>query len=290
MEPAMNERIPAVIAATPFWMRCMIRLGYAARGAMYFMVGALAALAAAGAGGSVSGIRGSMHRVLSEPLGEVVVFIVTLGLAGHALWCLIQAVFDPEWRMRIRHAPQNDGQARRAGYRITRFFEALVHVAMVAGAIGLITGSRGPTHESSAERWTAWLMSFPMGVWLVGAVGAGVVGFGVFEIARAWRVKLDAMISLQELTPPLRMMMVSISRFGIAARGAVYAIIGGWLIAAAKGANAREAKGLGAAMRDLHARPFGRYLLAIVAAGLVAFGMYEMLRAGYRRIGNRAAA
>jgi hypothetical protein len=280
------SRLEQSLAAGPLWMRCMARLGYASRGAMYFMTGGLALLAAVGAGGSISGVNGSLRRVLSEPLGEVVVVVVIFGLAGHAVWCFIQAALDPEWRMRIRCAPGQDGQARRAGYRVTRFFEGLVHVGLVAGAVGLMTGWRRPGHESSAERWTEWLMSWPSGIWLVGAAGAGAVGFGVFEVTRAWRVKLDAMLSFAGMGKWTRRAMITISRFGIAARGVVYSIIGGWLIAAARGANARAAKGLGAAMRDLHGRPYGRLLLGVAAVGLMAFGGYEMLRAGYRRIGK----
>jgi len=130
-------------------------------------------------------------------------------------------------------------------------------------------------------------MSLPLGRWVVAMTGAGIVGFAIFEIARAWRTRFDAMLSLGGMRPGWRRAVVNVSRFGIAARGVVFALVGMWVMVAAWDANAREAKGVGAALRELRERPEGPWLFIVVAAGLVAYGMYEWVRAGWRRIGGR---
>jgi len=56
---------------------------------------------------------------------------------------------------------------------------------------------------------------------------------------------------------------------------------GGW------DANPREAKGLGGALRDLQQRAWGPWMLGAAAAGLVAYGGYQLVRAGWRRIGGK---
>jgi hypothetical protein len=75
-----------------------------------------------------------------------------------------------------------------------------------------------------------------------------------------------------------------ISRFGIAARGVVFGVIGIHLVRAALQYDASEARDAGGALRALEQQPMGPWLLALVALGLFAYGIYELLRARYRII------
>jgi type IV secretory pathway VirB2 component (pilin) len=260
---------------------------------MYFIIGGMAVLAAEGTG-RVTGWHGALRELFARPVGKVLVVAVVVGLAGHAVWSLAQAAVDPEERIRARRLPEGETPAGRWGYRICRLFEGLFHVALVVGGIGLITGLRAVAgaspdepHVGRTQRWVAWLMSLPAGRWAVALTGAGVVGFAVFEMVRAWRTRVDVMLSLGGMRPGWRRVAVDVSRFGIAARGVVFALVGMWLMVAAWDANAREAKGVGAALRELRGRPEGPWAFIVVAVGLMAYGIYEFVRAGWRRIGGR---
>jgi hypothetical protein len=46
----------------------------------------------------------------------------------------------------------------------------------------------------------------------------------------------------------------------------------------------REALGLGGSLRLLQQQPYGWILLAITAAGLMAFGVYQLAEAAYRQV------
>jgi hypothetical protein len=72
------------------------------------------------------------------------------------------------------------------------------------------------------------------------------------------------------------------SRFGIAARGVVFAIVGVSIARAAQHNSAAEAEGATGALRSLTA--YDPRLLAVVALGLVAYAVYELLNARYRVI------
>ena len=73
-------------------------------------------------------------------------------------------------------------------------------------------------------------------------------------------------------------------RFGIAARGIVFGIVGAFLIRAALQYDPQEARGLGGALQTLAKQPLGPWLLGAVALGLVAFGLFMLSVARYRRI------
>lgn len=259
------------------WIVWLARAGYAAKGVVYCVVGLLALLAAFGSGdGETTGSRGALHKILTQPFGVVLVSLLAVGLAGYALWCFLQAIIDPD-----RAGKDAKGAAKRVG----KFFKGLVHSALVVAAVGMVTGREsGGDGESNIDRWTAKLMAMPWGVWLVGIVGASVLGYGVWQLIRAWRVNLDKMLSLGELPPETRRPVVNVSRFGIGARGVVFGVIGLGLILAAWHANPSEAKGVGESLRWVAQQPYGPWLLAVVAAGLMAYGFYEFVRAGYRVI------
>ena len=75
-----------------------------------------------------------------------------------------------------------------------------------------------------------------------------------------------------------------IGRFGYAARGLAFLIIGGFLVAAAWHQRSSDAKGLAEAFALLRAQPYGWVLLGLVAAGHAAFGAFGLIQARYRHI------
>jgi hypothetical protein len=127
-------------------------------------------------------------------------------------------------------------------------------------------------------------MSAPLGQWLVGIAGACVIGYGAWQLWRAWCANIDTMLSLGEMPAEARRPIVHMSRFGIGARGVVFGVIGVGLILAAIHVNPHEAMGVGGALRWLAGQPYGPWILAVVAAGLIAYGFYEFVRARYRVI------
>ena len=262
----------------------LARAGYAAKGVVYLLVGGLALLAAvrsrlpfAAPQGATTGTRGALASLLDQPYGKAILCVVAAGLAGYALWCFVRAVFDPE----------RDGKdAKGVGKRAFNFAKGLVHAGLVAAVVGMVRGTASGAGDdgNQARDWTAWLMSFPLGVWLVGLVGLGVTGYGARQVYKGWTADLDDQLSLRRLGPGAARWTVRFSRFGMAARGVVFGIIGMFLVVAAYRANPQEVKGVGEALAALERQAYGPVLLAVVALGLVSYGAYQFILARYRRI------
>jgi hypothetical protein len=78
-----------------------------------------------------------------------------------------------------------------------------------------------------------------------------------------------------------------ISRIGTVghlARAVVFALIGVFLIKAAVDYEPKKAVGLDGALAKLQHQSYGGWLLGLVALGLIAFAVYSLSDARYRRI------
>lgn len=259
------------------WIARLARLGYAAKGIVYLLVGGLAVLAALGRGGETTGSEGALHALLQQPLGRAWLGGLAVGLAGYTLWRLVQAATDPE---------HPDGGLKRVGMRLLYALSALIHAGLTLEAARLASGSPGGGGGGEAEtrHWSAVVLSQPFGAWLLGAAGAGVVGFGLVELVRAYRVDLPDRLDLSGVGREARDWIVRAARLGMSARGIVFATIGFFLIRAALRFDPGQARGVGGALRSLRGQPYGPWVLGLVALGLAAYGTFMLVQARYRRI------
>ena len=250
------------------------RAGLAARGAVYCLVGALALMAAIGAGGDVGGNESALRSLVAKPFGAAMLGAVGLGLVFFAAWRIVSAAVDAD-----RHGRSAKGIGVRAIHLVSGLFNGALAVTAFGLALGL-AGSGGP-EDAAAKDWTAWLLTQPFGRWLVAAVGLAIVGGGLFHLWKSWKGDMLKRLSVPSAKHDLAL---ALGRAGYAARGVVFAVIGGFLIVAAIRSDSDQAKGLGGALEALEEQPYGWALLALVAAGLAAFGAFGFVQARWRRI------
>jgi hypothetical protein len=265
----------AVREAAP-WVQRLARMGYAAKGVVYLIIGGLAVKAALGEGGRTTDSEGALRTILQQPHGWLLLAIVAVGLAGYALWCFVQATIDPEGLGR---------DAKGMGQRAVRAISGAIHAGLALQGARMAFGlGGGNTGGSAAQDWTAAVLAHSMGRWIIAAVGLAIAAGGLLELTRAYRIDLPKQLDLSRLSSSARVWVVRCGRVGMGARGIVFAIIGTLVIRAALTYDSRETAGIGAALEKLHEQPHGRWLLGLVAAGLIAFGMFELVLARYRRI------
>ena len=123
------------------------------------------------------------------------------------------------------------------------------------------------------------MLAQPFGQWLVGIIGALVLGVGVSYVYRAYTAKFRERFQLLQMSIAQIKWATRIGRFGIAARGIAFGVIGLLLIQAAVQSDPDEAKGLGGALQTLAQEPVGRWIL-----GVVVYAIHMLVLARYRRI------
>ena len=250
------------------WVRGMARFGYAAKGLLYISLGSIAARASFGSD-RPEGWKGTVTDLLGHPIGALLVAVIALGLFGYASWRLLRAVANPE--------------SDHVGSRIYSVFTAIVHYVMFGTVVSAIFGSREDGGDA-ARLWTARAFAQPMGRWLVLAVAIGLVTNGLWQIFKAARGKIDDDLQLYKMSEAIRKMTFIVARAGMTARGVVFGLIGLSLLFAAVQVDPSEAHGLDRMLESILDRRFGQLWLAAVASGFIAYGIYELTRATYRRV------
>lgn len=274
-----NLQQPLQQATDHPWFEKLARLGYAAKGIVYFVIGLLAAQAAIGTGGKTTDPEGALSEIVTQPFGKFLLAIVTLGLIGYALWRYVQAILDPE-----HHQQSRSQSGKRIIQRLGYGFSAIAYTGLAFTAIKLILGSGSNSNNSnSTADWTARFLAQPFGQWFVALGGLITIGVGISYIYQAYKAQFQREFKLQQMSNVERTWAKGLGQFGMAARGVVFWIIGVLLIQAALQSDASRAKGLGGALATLAAQPFGPFLLGTIALGLIAYSLYSIIAARYRR-------
>jgi hypothetical protein len=254
----------------------LARLGYAARGTVYVLVAGLALFSSFGTAETSSG--GALSSLLGQPFGQLALAAIALGLLGHVAWRLAQSLLNADGQ-----GADIMGYGARAG----QLLSALVHGALAVTATQLALGNGGGSNGGTEEGMVAAVLQLPFGNILVGAVGLGVIAAGIGQFYYGFSGRFKKRLRL----PAGREKLLSaICIYGLAARGVVFAIIGGFVVFAAVTVNPEQAGTLPKALDWVLGLPFGSQLYALVALGLLAFAGYCLTLALYRHVDAPSAS
>jgi hypothetical protein len=275
---ARRARSQAKTAATSPWFTPLARAGYTAKGVIYLIMGGLALSAALGDGATPTDQKGAFQTIVDHPFGQFLLLMVSIGLIGYVLWCLCQGILDVDGK-----GSSAKGIITRIGYGAV----GVTYLTLAFGAFKLATGgSAGKNSDTATRDFTAQLLTKPLGGVLVVVVGLGALVIAGVLYYRAWKVDFKSLLQPKELGQEGKDLLETLGRVGYAALGVVFTEISLFLVIVALQHNAGEAQGLGGALRQMEQQPFGRLLVALVALGLLAYGVYSVASTRYRRVGR----
>ena len=257
------------------------QVGWFAKGAVYTIAGLVAATLAAKSVGwrSTTGIdgeaspTGAIKEVASLSGGRILLFGLAFGLLVYAAWRAFTAL-----------APGGHGaeaSVKRAGYLVS----AVLYVTFAVTAIALARRP-GSTTDGNAKvsDLTGRILAHTSGRWLVALIGVIALGAGIYRLKKGVTGDVEDELDLSGLRPSRRSQLHLLGVVGEIGRGIAIGLIGVFLFRAGVDAKAGEATGLDGALRRLAQHTWGALLVAIVAVGFVAYGVFCLSTCNRRRL------
>ena len=262
------------------WLRAVSRLGLVCRGTIYLLVGYLAlrlAVATHERTAAPASRAGAVQAAVAAGWGRVSLVVLVAGLGAYALTQLIEAVFRPS------HAASTTGRWRQ---RAVSSWGCLLYLAFCLSTAQLLVVTPAKQTARSEQRQdtdvTAALLRTGWGRLLLVLVGVLAVAGGVEVGRRSVRLDFRERFTAAHMSRPLAMVTRALGGFGCVARAVVLVLAGVFILKAAVLSSAKQAKGLDAVFRSVASSAGGSWLLALLASGLLCYGLYCLLEARYR--------
>jgi hypothetical protein len=236
----------------------LTRLGFAARGLLYLVIGFLVLRT-----GRTEDPSGALS-VLAEGGGRTLMILIIAGFLAYGLWRLSDALFNIE-----RHQPGSKGLRERLGAGAS----GIVHLFLAWQAVRMVRGSGGSGGNGSQEG-AQTALQLPGGQLMLVVAGLVLLVVGLVQLKKAWKADF-----LKHLEPNVAHQPWArwTGQGGYAARGLVFLITGGFLTAAGFKEQAGEAGGTAEALAWL-SPPWD----TLVAIGFILFGLYSLIEARFR--------
>jgi len=253
----------------------LTRTGFVARGLIYAIIGWLAIqVAIHTTKHTPTNQRGALETIQKQPLGHWLLIVVAIGLGAYAIWRFVQAYAG--------HGPEGGGE--RSGFgRVSAAASGCAYLAMCALAVSILMGTSSQS-SSNPHKSAAGVLGWPGGQWIVGVAGLIFIGVALYQGYKGVTLKFLDEDKTEKMGRLTERWITIAGVVGHLARMVAFGLIGIFIVKAAIDYAPRNAVGLDGALERLARQSYGTFLLAVVAAGLIAFGIFSIAEARYRRI------
>jgi Domain of Unknown Function (DUF1206) len=249
------------------------RIALATQGVLYGIMGVLAVEVARGHQGARASQHGAIEATARQPFGRWLLAVLAAGLAIHALWRLA---------LMVRGEPGDGDDAGSVAKRAANAGRSLVYVSFTVAALRILMHAGG-TGGRSPQRSVADVFAWPAGTALVVSAGVAVGLCGLWNIRKGVTKSFVENLELGRLGEGSRKAVETSGMIGYAARGAAFGLVGWFLLEAGLHHDPGQTRSLDQALLDVADTGRGVWMLACLAAGLIAFGAYRVLDGLYRR-------
>ncbi len=255
------------------WFEWLARAGLVARGAIYGIIGVLALEMAFGTSGKTTNQKGALAEIAQQPGGKILLTLMAIGLFGYAFWRLLRAA--------VGHGPEetDDGKERLKG-----LVSGIAYASLFVTCLAILFGSSGSGGSGSPDKATGGVLGWPGGQVIVVIAGLVLIGVGFYQGYEGVKKKFLEKSKTEQMSEKTEKAFTALGVAGHLARMVVFALIGYFLLKAAIDFDPDKAVSVDGALAAVAKASYGKVLLGIVAAGMVAFGAYSVADARYRRV------
>jgi hypothetical protein len=268
-----HVRSTASRAADSKPLEYLARAGFICYGVIHLLFAWVALQVAFGNGAEEGDQSGAMQKLAAQPLGKTLLIVVVVGMVALAIWQAFEAA--------LGESGEQDKEA--IAERVISGIRAIVYLWLAWTGVQVVRGASTSQAQNSQSR-TSDLMGSTGGRWLVALIGLVVLGVGIGLIWYGLKKKFEKHLNTQQMSPAVRRTTRRLGMAGYTAKGIAYAIAGVLVVVAAVKYDPARARGLDGALKTLASQTYGTWLLALVAIGIAAFGIYCFSQARYRKV------
>jgi hypothetical protein len=254
-------------------LELLARAGFVGYGILHLLFAWIALQVAFGASRQESDQSGAMRTLAGSGWGKFLVVAIAVGLVAMAIWQAFEAA--------VGESGVSDKQA--LVERIVSACRAILYLYLAWTAWKVFRGA-SVSMADNQENKSAGLMASSGGRWLVGLAGVVVAGVGIGIFVYGLLKKFEKHLNTQQMAASVRKSTRRLGMAGYMSKGVAYTIAGVLFVAAAVTYDANKARGLDAALKTLASQSYGVWLLAVIALGIAAFGVYCFAQAKYRKV------
>lgn len=254
-------------------IRLFAQWGLVAKGFVYVLLGVIAFMATFHIRGqsSQNADRSGAMNFLSDSFGgQWLLPLLGLGLLCYSIWRFIEAgknikKADTKWRKSARYLLSG------LGY---------LSVSFTAFKIAL---KEAEENGDSQQQFASEVLSKPYGQWLLGIAALIMAGIGIYQIYYGLSEKYKKHVQKMNLHTKASSLMLAAGKIGYVARGTVWLIISYLMLQAAIASRSSKAGDTGQALQAIETSPLGAYLPGALGIGLIAYGVFNFVRARYEK-------
>jgi hypothetical protein len=248
----------------------LARFGFALSGLLHILIGVIALVLAFGGTGEADP-AGAVELLADSAAGPVLMWAGFAGFAGLSLWQASEAT------LRVRRRRRRV----RAEKAISSGGLAIAYGSMALTFAGFALGRRADSGDATRDM-TARLLAAPFGLPALIGIGGIVIGIGVYFVVKALRRGFKEELSFGNRKRGK--LLTTLGVIGHIAKGVVLGLVGLLIIIASLKHDPAESTGLDGSLKALQDQPYGVYVLTAVGVGLIAYGIFAMVRAKYGRM------
>jgi len=260
------------------------RVGWAAKGVVYTLAGALAATVLfASLGWSTPATQeasptGAIKTIAGSAGGALLLWVLGAAMLLYAAWRIVSALMPGG----------HDAEAtlKRIGYAVS----AVIYTTFALTAFTLARSSPAARNSGSnngnakVTNLTARLMDHGGGRLLIGVVAVIVIGAGLYRLVKGLRQDVEDELDLSGMSPQRIRWTRRLGAVGEVGRGVAIGLIGIFFLRAAITFDPQEATGLDGALRRLTTDWWGLLVVGAVAVGFIAYGLFCLATFTRRRL------
>lgn len=240
----------------------LAKAGYAARGAVYGLLGWFAWKTRRP---DESGQEGVLARIQEMTGGAVLLWSLFAGLVAYGTYKLATGLLDIEHK----------GHKTKALLaRVGMVLGAFAYLGLAWATLQFAMGLRRSAGSSDTADMAGSVLELPLGGAILVLAGLGFAVAAAFQARQT--LTRSFMKSMDADAPRLTCIM---GRIGFAARAVVFALVAFGLVMAGVSGNHHEARDLGGVLADLQGN---RLIYGPVTVGLLVFGFYSLIQSRYR--------